>query len=82
MSYNAKGDSIKLEDIKTFLENYYKENKTTPKLTEWKEKDGFPCNKQNLYPLKAKVYHNNKYWQSIVYNNIWEPSVNGWEEVT
>ena len=20
----------------------------------------FPCNKQNLYPLKAKVYHNNK----------------------
>lgn len=48
MSYNAKGDSIKLEDIKTFLENYYKKNKTTPKLTEWKEKDGFPCNKQYL----------------------------------
>lgn len=42
----------------------------------------FPCNKQNLYPLKAKVYHNNKYWQSIVDNNIWEPGVNGWEEVT
>lgn len=41
----------------------------------------FPCNKQNLYPLKAKVYHNNKYWQSIVNNNIWEPGVNGWEEV-
>lgn len=42
----------------------------------------FPCNKQNLYPLKAKVYHNNKYWQSIVDNNIWEPGINGWEEVT
>lgn len=42
----------------------------------------FPCNKQNLYPLKAKVYHNNKYWQSTIDNNIWEPGVNGWEEVT
>lgn len=48
MSYNEKGDSIKLEDIKTFLEEYYKRNKTTPKLKEWKEKDGFPCNKEYL----------------------------------
>ena len=48
MSYNAKNDSLKLEDIKTFLENYYLKNNCTPRLSDWKEKNGFPCNKEYL----------------------------------
>ena len=36
----------------------------------------------DAYPLGAKVSHNEKHWTSTVENNVWEPGVYGWEEVT
>ena len=35
----------------------------------------------NPYMTGDKVTHNGKTWVSIVDNNVWEPSVYGWEEV-
>lgn len=40
-----------------------------------------PLGAQDAYPLGAKVSHNEKHWISNVDNNIWEPSVYGWDEV-
>lgn len=37
---------------------------------------------QNSYSLGAKVSHKEKHWTSTVANNVWEPGVYGWEEVT
>lgn len=34
------------------------------------------------YPKGAKVSHNSKHWISTAENNVWEPGVYGWEEVT
>lgn len=36
----------------------------------------------NAYMKGDKVKHNDKIWQSTVDNNVWEPGVYGWEEVT
>ena len=36
----------------------------------------------NPYMTGDKVKHNDKVWVSIVDNNVWEPGVYGWEEVT
>lgn len=38
-------------DIIEFIHKYYKEHNTTPKLKEWKVKDGFPCNKERLLKI-------------------------------
>lgn len=36
----------------------------------------------NPYMIGDKVRHNDKIWISIVDNNVWEPGVYGWDEVT
>lgn len=35
----------------------------------------------NPYMKGDKVTHNGKTWESIIDNNVWEPSVYGWSEV-
>ncbi len=40
-----------------------------------------PLGSTDAYPLGAKVSHLGKYWISTVDNNVWEPSVYGWNEV-
>lgn len=40
-----------------------------------------PVGATDAYPIGAKVSHNGKHWISTVDNNIWEPSVYGWDEV-
>lgn len=40
-----------------------------------------PVGSADAYPLGAKVTHLEKHWVSTVENNVWEPSVYGWEEV-
>lgn len=41
-----------------------------------------PLGAHDAYPLGAKVSHNGKKWTSDVANNVWEPGVYGWSEVT
>ena len=36
----------------------------------------------NPYMIGDKVRHNGKVWISTVDNNVWEPGVYGWDEVT
>lgn len=36
----------------------------------------------NPYMTGDKVSHNDKTWVSSIDNNVWEPGVYGWEEVT
>lgn len=45
---------------------------------EWSQ----PLGAHDAYPLGAKVSHNGKKWTSDVDNNVWEPGVYGWSEVT
>ena len=40
-----------------------------------------PIGVHDAYALNDKVSHNNKHWISVVDNNVWQPSVYGWEEV-
>lgn len=41
-----------------------------------------PISAETSYPKDAKCTHNNKKWISDVPNNVWEPGVYGWKEVT
>ena len=41
-----------------------------------------PLGATDAYKLGNIVMHNNKKWKSIIDNNVWEPGVYGWEEVT
>ena len=41
-----------------------------------------PLGSTDAYSLGAKVSHNSKHWTSDVDNNVWEPGVYGWSEVT
>lgn len=36
----------------------------------------------NPYMLGDKVTHNGKTWESAIDNNVWEPGVYGWTEIT
>lgn len=45
---------------------------------EWSQ----PLGAHDAYPLGAKVSHNGKKWVNDVANNVWEPGVYGWTEVT
>ena len=45
-------------------------------IPEWEQPDS-----TNPYMIGDKVTHNGKTWVSIVNNNVWEPSVYGWEEL-
>lgn len=46
-------------------------------IPEWIQPDS-----TNPYMIGDKVIHNEKTWESIVDNNVWEPGVYGWNEVT
>lgn len=41
-----------------------------------------PLGAQDAYELGAQVSHNDKHWISNVNDNVWEPGVYGWDEVT
>lgn len=43
--------------------------------------DGVQPDSTNPYMMGDKVKHNGKTWESIIDNNVWEPSVYGWSEV-
>lgn len=45
-------------------------------IPEWEQPDS-----TNPYMIGDKVTHNDKTWVSIVDNNVWEPSVYGWDEI-
>lgn len=45
---------------------------------EWSQ----PLGAHDAYALGAKVSHNGKKWVSDIANNVWEPGVYGWSEVT
>lgn len=46
-------------------------------IPEWEQPDS-----TNPYMAGDKVTHNGKTWVSDVDNNVWEPGVYGWSEVT
>lgn len=46
-------------------------------IPEWQQPDS-----TNPYMIGDKVTHNGKTWVSDVDNNVWEPGVYGWSEVT
>lgn len=46
-------------------------------IPEWEQPDS-----TNPYMAGDKVIHNGKTWQSDIDNNVWEPGVYGWSEVT
>lgn len=41
-----------------------------------------PLGATDAYQIGDKVEHNGKTWESDVANNVWEPGVYGWHEVT
>ena len=41
-----------------------------------------PAGAEGAYSLGDKVCHNDKKWVSNVDNNVWEPGVYGWDEIT
>ena len=45
-------------------------------IPEWEQPDS-----TNPYMTGDKVSHNGKTWVSTVDNNVWEPSVYGWETI-
>ena len=51
---------------------------TVEEWPEWVQ----PLGTQDAYNEGDKVSHNGKHWVSMVNNNVWEPSVYGWEEVS
>ena len=46
-------------------------------IPEWVQPDS-----TNPYMQGDKVTHNGKTWESAVDNNVWEPGVYGWTEIT
>lgn len=46
-------------------------------IPEWVQPDS-----TNPYMKGDKVTHNGKTWESAVDNNVWEPGVYGWNEIT
>lgn len=45
---------------------------------EWTQ----PTGSTDAYPLGARVTRDGKVWESEIDNNVWEPSVHGWIEVS
>lgn len=46
-------------------------------IPEWEQPES-----TNPYMKGDKVKHNGKTWESNIDNNVWEPGVYGWDEVT
>ena len=47
-------------------------------IPEWKQ----PTGAQDAYAKGDKVRHHDKIWQSNTDNNVWEPGIYGWDEVS
>lgn len=47
-------------------------------IPEWKQ----PTGAQDAYAKDDKVQHNGSVWISRIDNNVWEPGVYGWDEVS
>lgn len=45
-------------------------------IPEWEQPDS-----TNPYQIGDKVTHNEKTWENVIANNVWEPGVYGWVEV-
>lgn len=45
---------------------------------EWAQPEGA----HDAYALDAVVTHGGKQWRSLIANNVWEPGVSGWRELT
>jgi len=41
-----------------------------------------PTGSADAYQVDDKVSHNGKHWINVTPNNVWEPGVYGWNEVT
>ena len=41
-----------------------------------------PLGATDAYMKGDMVSHNDKTWTSDIYNNVWEPGVNGWTETS
>lgn len=41
-----------------------------------------PTGAHDAYPMDAKVSHKGKNWTNLVANNVWEPGVANWRQVT
>ena len=67
------------EEPETPIEPEQPEEPETP--NEWPEWIQ-PVGAQDAYNTGAQVSHNNLHWISIADNNVWEPGVYGWNEVT
>lgn len=46
-------------------------------IPEWTQPDS-----TNPYMMGDKVTHNGKTWESVVDNNVWEPGIYGWSEIS
>lgn len=53
------------------------EEPTGGEIAEWAQPDS-----TNPYMMGDRVLHNGNTWESTVDNNVWEPGVYGWEQVT
>lgn len=53
------------------------EEPTGGEVAEWVQPDS-----TNPYMIGDRVLHNGNTWESTVDNNVWEPGVYGWEQVT
>ena len=45
---------------------------------EWAQ----PVGASDAYAINSQVSHNNSHWVSDVDNNVWEPGVYGWHNIT
>ena len=85
------GDRIKYHDILyKCVQAHTSQSTWTPDVTpalwtrvsieeypEWVQ----PTGSQDAYMKGDKVSHNGKHWVSTVDNNVWQPSVYGWDEI-
>lgn len=88
----AVGDRVKFEDLLyKCVQAHTSQADWQPSLTpalwtrvsidEWPEWIQ-PTGAQDAYMSGDKVSHNEKHWVSNADNNVWEPGVYGWDEVT
>lgn len=46
-------------------------------IPEWQQPDS-----TNPYQVGDKVSHNEKVWQNTIANNVWQPGVYGWKQIS
>ena len=78
--YKALVDHESTENYTPDITNYQWVEITDPSVEypDWAQPLGYA----DAYASGAKVTHNNKRWISTVDNNVWEPGVYGWDEVS